>query len=217
MKLHWSPTSPFVRKVMIVLHEKGLHDRVTCVRTPVGMAKPPNPDLLADNPLAKIPTLVLDDGRALFDSRVIAEHLDAANGGHTLFPLDARERERQLCLMALADGLTDIFTLWRNELVRPPALQYADLISVFETKTRACLKQLEAEAGEMQEAAFSIGHVALVCSLGYMDLRFGDTKWRRAHPALAAWYEHMRSRPSVRATETVEDLDLQVVPAVFSF
>lgn len=203
---------------MIVLYEKGIQDRVRCVRTPVGMAKAPNPELLADNPLAKIPTLVLDDGRKLFDSRVIAEHLDATNAGQKLFPLDARKREWQLRLMALADGLTDILTLWRNELIRPSALQYADLISVFEVKTRACLKQLEAEAEEVQEAAFGIGHVALVCTLGYLDLRFGDTKWRPAHPALAAWYEHILNRPSVRATSAAEDSGSQaVVPAVFSF
>ncbi|NRF50294.1 glutathione S-transferase N-terminal domain-containing protein, partial [Pseudomonas stutzeri] len=70
MKLHWSPRSPFVRKVMIGLYEAGLEDRVTLVRTPVAMDKP-NPDLVPDNPLIKLPTLVLDDGTAVYDSRVI--------------------------------------------------------------------------------------------------------------------------------------------------
>jgi glutathione S-transferase len=203
---------------MIVLHEKGIQDRVICVRTPVGMTKSPSPELLVDNPLAKIPTLVLDDGRKLFDSRVIAEHLDATSAGQKLFPLDILERERQLRLMALADGLTDILNLWRNELIRPSDMQYPDLISVFEAKTRACLKQLEAEASEIRETAFGIGHVALVCSLGYLDLRFGDTKWRPAHPALAEWYERMLSRPSVRVTEAIGDAGSKAVtPPVFSF
>jgi glutathione S-transferase len=203
MKLHWSPTSPFVRKVMIVLHEKGIQDQVVCVRTPVGMAKQPDPTLLIDNPLAKIPTLVLDDGRALFDSRVIAEHLDAITDRPKLFPAEPCERQRQLRWMALADGLTDILNLWYNELGRPTGMQYPELLSVFEAKTRACFLQLEVESDEIQKAAFGIGHVALICSLGYLDLRFGNTEWRQAHPALAGWYENAESRPSVCATDAV--------------
>jgi glutathione S-transferase len=203
---------------MIVLHEKGIQDQVIYARTPVGMAKVPDPELLADNPLAKIPTLVLDDGRKLFDSRVIAEHLDTTTAGRKLFPQSALDRERQLRWRALADGLTDILNLWRNELIRPANMQYSDLLSVLEAKTRACLKQLEAEASEIQEAEFGIGHVALVCSLGYLDLRFGDTHWRLAHPTLAGWYERMLSRPSIRATEAAGDaVSKTVVPPVFSF
>ena len=89
MKLHWSPRSPFVRKVMIAAHETGLVDRLTCVRTVVAMTAP-NATLLPDNPLSKIPTLVLDDGSTLYDSGVICEYLDTLHDGPKLFPADSK-------------------------------------------------------------------------------------------------------------------------------
>ena len=85
MKLHWSPRSPFVRKVMIAAHELGLVERIERLRTVVAM-RDPNLDLLADNPLAKIPTLVLEDGTVLFDSLTICEYFDHLAGGGRLFP-----------------------------------------------------------------------------------------------------------------------------------
>src|SRR3974390_2459469 len=91
MKLHWSPRSPFVRKVMIVAHERGLVDRLICVRTIAATAKP-HPELMKDNPLSKIPTLVLDDGTALYDSPVICEYLDAVDGTPKLFPQQGKPR-----------------------------------------------------------------------------------------------------------------------------
>ena len=205
MKLHWSPRSPFVRKIMIVLHETGLLDRVTCVRTVVASAAEPNPDLLPDNPLGKIPTLVLDDGSALFDSRVIAEYLDGLHSGQKLFPDERDSRFKQLRWMALADGLTDVLLLWRNERVRPEGTHHPVLLSAFETKTRATFTALECEAEELRAASFGIGHIALVCALGQVDFRFGNSRWRATHPKLAAWYESMRTRPSVAATEVKDD------------
>src|ERR1700757_378079 len=85
MKLHWSPRSPFVRKVMVVAHETGLMDRLDCVRTLAAMPTA-NATLLPDNPLSKIPTLVLDDGSSLYDSAVICEFLDSLHAGARLFP-----------------------------------------------------------------------------------------------------------------------------------
>ncbi|MGE8591137.1 MAG: glutathione S-transferase N-terminal domain-containing protein, partial [Alcaligenes sp.] len=90
MKLHWSPRSPFVRKVMIVLYETGIDDQVELVRTPVAMDKP-NLDLVADNPLIKLPTLVLEDGTPLYDSRVICAYLNGLTGGR-LLPAQAGAR-----------------------------------------------------------------------------------------------------------------------------
>ena len=104
MKLHWSPRSPFVRKVMVAAHELGLADRIDRVRTVVRMIQP-NADLLPDNPLSKIPTLVLADGTVLFDSVVICEYLDALAGGGTLFPPSGPERWTALARHALANGL----------------------------------------------------------------------------------------------------------------
>ena len=85
MKLHWSPRSPFVRKVMVVAHDIGVADRIECVRTVAAMMKP-HPDLMLDNPLSKIPTLVLDDGTIIYDSPVICEYLDQLHAGPRLVP-----------------------------------------------------------------------------------------------------------------------------------
>lgn len=205
MKLHWSPRSPFVRKVMIVLHETGLLPRVDCVRTVVAMAAPPNAALLPDNPIAKIPTLVLDDGTALFDSRVIAEYLDGLHDGPKLFPADGKRRFRHLRWQAFADGTTDVLLLWRNERIRPEGTQHKVILDAFETKIRHALAAWEKEAAELSAEPFGIGHVSLVCTLGQMDFRFGDSNWRGAHPQLARWYEGIRQRPSVAATEIKDD------------
>ena len=105
MKLHWSPRSPFVRKVMLFAHETGLVDRLTCVRTVVAM-KAPNAALLPDNPLNKIPTLVLDDGSPLYDSGVICEYLDTLHDRPKLFPTEGRARWIALRRQALANGFS---------------------------------------------------------------------------------------------------------------
>jgi glutathione S-transferase len=119
MKLHWSPRSPFVRKVMVFAHEAGLVDRLTCVRTVVAM-KEPNAALLADNPLSKIPTLVLEDGSSLYDSGVICEYLDTLHGRTKLFPAEGQARWTALRRQALGDGFLDFLLLWRHERERSP-------------------------------------------------------------------------------------------------
>ena len=204
MKLHWSPRSPFVRKVMIVLHETGLAGRVELVRSVVAFAAPPNPAVLADNPLGKIPALVLDDGTALFDSRVICEYLDGLHDGPRLFPAAGPERFRQLRWQALADGLTDILLLWRNERIRKAGTDPV-LLAAFEAKVRACFATLEAEAPALAATGFGIGQAAVACALGQMDFRFQGSGWERAHPALAAWYAAACERPSIAATAVRDD------------
>ncbi len=179
MKLHWSPRSPFVRKVMIVLHETGLADRVELVRTNVALAAPTPPVLLPDNPLGKIPTLVLDDGTTLFDSRVICEYLDTQHAGPKLFPADPKQRLAQLRLTALGDGITDILLMWRTERLRPDGAQSVPIMSSYETKIRTSFAQLERDIQAIAAMPFGIGHIALVCALGQMDFRFGDTAGAR--------------------------------------
>ena len=102
MKLLYARPSPFVRKVMVALHETGLTDRVECVRTQVAMDAP-NAELMRDNPLSKLPTLILEDGTALFDSRVICEYLDGMHDGVKLFPADPAARFQALRWQALGD------------------------------------------------------------------------------------------------------------------
>ena len=177
--LHWSPRSPFVRKVMVAAHELGVADRLTLRRTVVRMTDP-NRELLADNPTSKIPTLVLEDGTSLYDSIVICEYLNALVAG-PLFPSGA-ERWATLSRQALANGLLDILILWRNERDKPPEKQTTSWLSGFSLKTDATLDHFERLSDELGAASFDIAHVTLGCCLSYLDFRFADLNWREAHP-----------------------------------
>lgn len=203
MTLHWSPRSPFVRKVMVAAHELGLADRIDCIRTVVRMTQP-NADLLPDNPLSKIPTLVLADGRVLIDSAVICEYLDSIAGGGILFPPSGAERWRALARHALGNGLLDILILWRNERDKPEPKQTQELLDSFAVKTRTTLDRLEGDAADLAATRYGIGHIAIGCCLSYLDFRFPDLGWRDGHPLLAAWHESFRARPSAQATEAVD-------------
>ena len=202
MKLHWSPRSPFVRKVMIVAHERGLIDRLNCVRTVVAMTTP-HAELMRDNPLSKIPTLVLDDGTALYDSPVICEYLDGLDGKPQLFPLDRKRRILALRRQALGDGFLDLLVLARNERLREAHSQLH--LTNAAVRSAAVLASLEREADAMAAIAFDIGHIAIGCALSYLDFRFADQDWRKDNPRLAIWHAVFAARPSVRATLPVDD------------
>ena len=202
MKLHWSPRSPFVRKVMIVAHERGLIDRLNCVRTVAAMTTP-HAALMRDNPLSKIPTLVLDDGTVLYDSPVICEYLDALDSKPQLFPI---EREPRMCALrrqALGDGFLDLLVLARNERLREQPSQLH--LTSAAVRTVAVLDSLEPEADVLTASAFDIGHIAIGCALSYLDFRFADQDWRKDHPRLATWHAGFAARPSVEATRPVDD------------
>jgi glutathione S-transferase len=202
MKLHWSPRSPFVRKVMIVAHERELIERITCVRTVAAMTKP-HAELMRDNPLSKIPTLVRDDGVVIYDSPVICEYLDGLDGAPKLFPAGGEARFVALRRQALGDGFLDLLVLARNERERvDPSEVHLKSTAV---RKAAVLKSLEREAGALAAAPFGIGHIAIGCALGYLDFRFAGEDWQRDHPRLAAWYGEFAVRPSVRATEHSDD------------
>lgn len=202
MKLHWSPRSPFVRKVMIVIYEAGIEDRVALVRTPVAMDKP-NLGLVPDNPLIKLPTLVLDDGTALYDSRVICAYLDALMGCG-LLPADPALRLTAERRQALGDGFLDALLLFRQERNKPAERQTPAWLDAFALKTKAVLAALEAEAPALQASRFDLGLIAIGCALSYMDYRFPDIAWRDDHPALAAWHARFAARPSVMRTQPDE-------------
>jgi glutathione S-transferase len=203
MKLHWSPRSPFVRKVMVAAHELGLVERITCVRSLAAMTTP-NPAIMADNPLSKIPTLVLDDGTVLVDSRTIVEYLDALAGGG-LVPASGEARWRALSRQALADGLLDLLVLWRNERTKPAEQQSRAWTDAFAAKAAATFDRLEREEAERPTEGFGIGEIATGCALSYADFRFAELAWREGRPRLAAWHEGFMSRPSAQATEAVDD------------
>lgn len=200
MKLHWSPRSPFVRKVMVAAHETGVADRIHTIRTVVQMGQP-NPALLADNPIGKIPTLVLGDGTILFDSLTICEYLDHLGHG-TLFPAPGPARWDALTRHALAQGFMDLLILWRNERDKPEPKQPQGWLDNFAAKTDATLPRLEASTPTTPHV--DIGHVATACALSYLDFRFPHLAWRDRCPALATWHATFAARPSMQATEVVD-------------
>lgn len=200
MKLHWSPRSPFVRKVMVCAYETGVADKLQCVRTPVAMDRP-NLTLLPDNPLSKLPTLVLDDGFALFDSSVICEYLDTQHDGDRLFPSENRERFVALQRQAFADGLLDVLLLWRQERNKPQQQQRPEWLASFAVKSAASLDALENAASSLRLETIQIGEIAIACVLSYYDFRLPDLRWREGRPQLSAWHEQFAKRESMRLTE----------------
>jgi len=203
MKLHWSPRSPYVRKVMIAAHELGLSERMETVRTVVG-GTTPHRELMRENPLGKIPTLVLTDGTVLYDSPVICEYLDTLHGGPKLFP-DWPARATALRRLALGDGMLDIGLAWIAERWRPTERQSAAHIRLWQEKILACLDVLENEADVLRADPFTIGHIAVGVALGYLDFRFPALAWRENRPRLTNWQAKFDARPSVRANVPVDD------------
>lgn len=213
MKLHWSPRSPFVRKVMIVLYETKQAGDVQYMRNPVAM-NAPNAAVMADNPLGKIPTLVLDNGETLFDSHVIAEYFDRRHNGPKLFPTEQSAYFRALTWQAMGDGLLEILLLWRNWASEPgvDALAGTDAYTrAFLLKTKTTLDHLESIADELSAAPFNIGHVTIGTLLSYLNFRWADLDWRATHPRLATWHERFEERSSVIATRISND---DTLPAV---
>jgi glutathione S-transferase len=200
VKLHWSPRSPFVRKVMVVAHERDLVAKLDCVRTMVAITAP-NQTLRPDNPLNKIPTLVLDEGTVLYDSPVICEYLDGLGPAIRLIPLSGPERLEALRRQALGDGFLDFLLLWRNERSdRPEQYRSPDHLKAFQTKYEWTLGALDKEADALAAGPLRIGHVAIACALSYLDFRFADLDWRTPHPRIAKWHKTFADRPSMKAT-----------------
>lgn len=198
MKLHWSPRSPFVRKVAILLKETALEQQVVNVRSVAAIATP-NLPLMVDNPLSQIPALVLDDGRALYDSAVICEYLDSLHDGARFFPAAGDARWLALRRQALADGMLSVLLIWRQERLKTPAQQLPDWLAAFAIKISASLDALELEAASLADG-FDIGQLTIGCMLSYLDYRFADIDWRGPRPALAGWHATFLARPSVIAT-----------------
>jgi glutathione S-transferase len=192
---------------MIVAHELGLIDRITCVRTVVDPLTP-NLELMQDNPLSKIPTLVLEDGTALYDSPVICQYFDSLHEGPKLFPAELKQRLTALRRQALGDGFVEFLLLLRNERARTHPSQA--LLAAFGAKQRAVLGRLDTEASELAASPFTIGHVAIGSALCYLNFRFADYDWGSEHGRIAWWHEEFCARPSVLATELVDDIDAPV-------
>ena len=203
MTLHWSPRSPYVRKVMIAAHELGLMDRLRPVRTVVGGTSP-HRELMSENPLGKIPTLVLADGTVIYDLPVICEYLDTLHDGERLFP-GWPERLTALRRLALGDGMLDIALAWLGERFRPPERQSEPHMALWQEKLRCCVDALEQDADALAAGRLTIGHIAIGNALAYLDFRFSELKWRDRHPRLTAWHATFAARPSAQASSLVDD------------
>lgn len=196
MKLRYSPTSPYVRKVTVTALETGLDGRIERVPTNVW---DPATDIARDNPLGKVPALFTDDGLLLFDSPVICEYLDSLHDGPKVIPPAGPARWEALRREAQADGVLDACVARLLESRRPED-QCSPSWTQRQTAVMArALNAFDAEVGAL-DGPLTIGHITLGCALGYMDLRFPDEGWRSTRPALSAWYETFAARPSMQAT-----------------
>ena len=193
-RLHWSPTSPYVRKVMVAAHELGLADRIDVVPTRVETVVA---DVAADNPLGRVPALVLPDGTTLFDSLVIAEFLNETGGG-SLFPRPGPARWRTLTLHALAQGIIDAAIAIVAERRRPEAERSPAFVAARQAEIGRALDALERQ---IPAPTADIGTITGAVGLGYVDFRLPDYAWRSSRPRLAAWFAAFAQRPSMAATK----------------
>lgn len=188
---------------MIFAHEAGLASEITCERTVVAPTKP-NPEVMRLNPLNKLPTLVLGDGTALYDSRVIVEYLDGLHGGTRLIPEFGAERFEALRLQALCDGILDFLLVGLSERARPEAQQSPELKAALAVKFKAGFDQLEVEAAKLDGKRFGLAEVAAAAVTGYADFRYAAEDWRKKRSRLAAFAASIAGRPSITATAHVD-------------
>ncbi len=194
MKLFYSPSSPFVRKVMACAILRGLDSRIETVTTNPHQSPA---ELVAANPLSKVPGLIADDGTAYFDSPVICEYLDSLGGAPPLFPPSGPARFRALVLQAMSDGILDAAVARRMEQGRPQEDARDAAMARMKAAVARTLAMLEAHPpGE----GLDIGSVTIACALGYLDFRFAAEPWRPAHPLLAAWFARMEAVPAIART-----------------
>ncbi len=199
MKLLASNTSPYARKVRLVLLEKAIpHEYV------VDPPREPGSQVPRVNPLGRIPALLLDDGTCVFDSPVIAEYADTLNDSPILIPrTDMLARMRVKRWEALADGIVDSAVVVRTESIRPAEKQDPDVTRRHNEAISRALAYAADLLGQREWCegnALTLADLALVAALLYLDLRQPERNWRSAHPHLAAWFERVSARPSVRTT-----------------
>lgn len=193
MLLRSLPHSPYVRKVRVAAHELGL--ALEC--TEAHVFDPATP-LLGENPLGKVPALVRDDGSVLYDSTVICQYLDTLHSGTRLFPPEGEGLWQSLRRNALGDGLGQAATWNIRERYRAEGERSPRYQAYYERTIDRCFAALEAEA---LKSHFGIGEISIACAISYVDFRYPDRGWRASAPKLAAWYDGVRARPSMRETE----------------
>jgi len=197
MKLFSAPASPFARKVRVVLIETGQTgdvDETNVVTTPMATAA----DVMAANPLGKLPALTRDDGPALYDSRVITRYLDARGAGG-LYP--ENRLWDVLTLEATADGIMEAAVLMIYEgRLRPEAQQSPDWVEAQWNKAMRAVKVINDRWASHLAGPLDMGQIAVGCALGYLDFRHDARNWRNGNDALAAWYAEFETRPGMAET-----------------
>ncbi|MBN8889845.1 MAG: glutathione S-transferase [Rhodospirillales bacterium 70-18] len=194
MKIAYSAASPYVRKVMACAIARGIDGRIEAWSVPTT-----DPALTPVNPLSKVPTLLTDDGVALYDSPVICEYLDSLGDAPKLFPPPGPARWTALRQQALGDGIMDASQPRRREIALPQDEGRAGYIDLQRGKVARAIDALEAEAGTLGALA-TIGEIAIACALGYLDFRFANEPWRPGHPKLDAWYARVVALPPLART-----------------
>lgn len=199
LRLFFSPASPYVRKVLIAAHERGVIDKVEKLGSAAG---PVNRDMniVTHNSTGKVPCVLLDDDTPLFDSRVITAYVDSIGiTGASLYPED--RRFTVLTLEALGDSILDACLLHRYEnAMRPEDKRWSDWSRGQMEKIDSGLDDLEGRWFEELTRGFNAGSIAAASVLGYLDFRFPDKDWRSSHPKLNAWFEAASQRTSLRET-----------------
>ena len=197
MKLRWSPTSPFVRKVVVLLKEKGIEEVVEKEKS-----NPLSREDRADtpSPLGQIPCLITDDGRSIYDSPIIMEFLDVECTGPEMLPRAGKERWAVLTRQALADGMISAMVVCFVESLKKPERQSAGIIAHNKAIVFNGISALEGDISGFS-AKIDVGTISVAVAIAFADQTFPDYDWREDCPSLAEWFDAFNQRPSM--TESV--------------
>ena len=203
MKLFWTPASPFTRKVVVAARELGLWERIEIQPTvwPLDWGYATvnfTPGLAEANPVARIPTLVTDDGVALGDSTLICQHLDRVAAGASLIP-DGVAADRMWSLYAVADGLIEAQILMRAEMLRPEHIRSEGFPDKQRDRIARCFDHIEARAGEL-DGPLDLAQITVGIASGYQDWRDWLGDFRPGRDRLASWYAAFAQRPAMQET-----------------
>ncbi|MDQ9022905.1 glutathione S-transferase N-terminal domain-containing protein [Acinetobacter sichuanensis] len=196
MQLYYSLTSPFARKVCVLIQELKIQDQFEMIKIDPWT----NPDLRHINPLSKVPTLVLNHKEVLFDSALICEYLSTLKDKALIYPTERVEYFKSLRLQALADGAMSAVGRCYAELKKPEHLQSQDMLQRFQATQVATLIWLEQHLDNFTKN-FGIGEISVACLLAYIDFRFPEQDWKIKYSQLAAWFEQVKARDSMQFTQ----------------
>lgn len=197
MKITASGASPYVRKAMACAIVRGIDGQLEHWKIATT-----DPVLSDSNPLGKVPTLITDQGVALFDSPVICEYLDSIGSAAPLFPVAGPARWAALRLQAIGDGILDASQPRRREIGLPQDEGRIGYIDLQRGKVSRAIDILEKEASSLGQFK-TVGDIAVACALGYLDFRFANEPWRPGHPKLEAWYASIVNLPAFARTAPV--------------